>query len=105
MAKSKIFKYAFLNGVATAVYIVLVALFLTFISGFFPEEDTVIAPIFMLMLFVVSAGITGSLVLGRPILWYIDGKKKESVILLSETLGIILLIAVLVLLFYSIFGL
>lgn len=53
---------------------------------FADEPDTIFAPIIMLMLFVFSAAITGSLVLGRPILWYIDGKKKEAVHLLFSTL-------------------
>lgn len=59
------------------------------------KPDTVFAPIMALMLFVLSAAVTASLVLGRPILWYIDGKKKEAVQLLFSTLvvffGIMLL--------------
>ena len=36
------------------------------------------APLAVLMLFVVSATIVGSLVLGRPILLYLDAKKNGS---------------------------
>ncbi|MCR4274819.1 MAG: hypothetical protein NUW02_02090 [Candidatus Campbellbacteria bacterium] len=44
-------------------------------------------PIFMLLLFVVSASITGGLVLGKPILLYLDGMKREAFILFCATLG------------------
>jgi hypothetical protein len=43
------------------------------------------------MLFVFSALVTGGLVLGRPLLLYIDGQKKEGVKLLLFTgLGLFL---------------
>jgi uncharacterized membrane protein len=50
--------------------------------------DTVFMPMAMLMLFVFSAAVTSGLVLGRPIMWYLDGKKKEAIHLLVSTLSI-----------------
>jgi hypothetical protein len=85
-----IIKTAAINAGATILYIVIVATFLTNASHIFgPEEPkTVLVPILMLSLLVFSAAVTGSLVFGRPILWYLDGNKKEALQLLLYTLGI-----------------
>ena len=53
--------------------------------GEIPEPNTFI-PIFMLLLFIISATVTGSLVLGKPILLYLDGSKKDALVLLFSTL-------------------
>jgi hypothetical protein len=44
-------------------------------------------PLAVLMLFVVSATIVGSLVLGRLILLYLDGKKNEALRFFDYTVG------------------
>ena len=44
-------------------------------------------PLAVLMLFVVSAAIVGTLVLGRPILLYLDGKKDEALRFFGWTVG------------------
>lgn len=61
-----------------------------------PKEDTVFMPMMMLMLFVFSASITATLVLGRPILWYLDGRKKEAISLFLSTLAVFFIVLVLV---------
>jgi hypothetical protein len=86
--KNPIVKYAFVDAILTALYIVLIALFLAFMpKNLLEEGPKLFAPILMLSLLVFSASITGSLVLGRPILWYLDGKKKEAVQLFVYTLA------------------
>lgn len=94
--KNSIVKFAGLNALGTALYIVLVASFLFYAPQFFvaKTEDTVFIPIAMLLLFVLSASVTGLLVLGRPVLWYLDGKKKEAVSLLMTTIGFLSIITV-----------
>jgi hypothetical protein len=94
--KNTILKIAGLHAVGTALYVALVASFMFYGSRLFPskKEDIVLIPIAMLLLLVLSASVTGSLVLGRPILWYIDGKKKESVSLLLATFGFLFLITI-----------
>ncbi|NCO11441.1 hypothetical protein CO038_04330 [Candidatus Pacearchaeota archaeon CG_4_9_14_0_2_um_filter_39_13] len=98
----KALKYAFLDSLGTALYIILVASLIYFLNtGNFDNTRSVIIPITMLMLLVFSAAIVGSLIFGRPILWYMEGNKKEAISLLLNTLGIFLvftLIAVFVLL-------
>ena len=44
-------------------------------------------PLAVLMLFVVSATIVGTLVLGRPILLYLDGKRNEALRFFGWTVG------------------
>jgi hypothetical protein len=88
-------KRAFLNAIGTVVYIVLV-ISLIFSLRILPEpEDMILVPIAMLLLFVCSAAITGFLVFGKPVMLYIDGKKKEAVSLLGYTVGILFLITIL----------
>ncbi len=99
----EITKYSLLDSLGTAVYIVLVASLIYSLSNSgFQVGNALVVPIFMLMLFVFSAAFTGLLVFGRPVMWYLDGKKKEALSLLVYTLAILLIatiIAFLVLLF------
>jgi hypothetical protein len=53
----------------------------------FNKADNFWSPIAFLLLFVSSALITSSLVLGRPIYLYFDGKKEEAVKFLLYTIG------------------
>lgn len=92
---SPITKYALINALLTTLYVSLVATFLFYASKIFGKaEDFALIPIAMLMLFVLSATICGILVFGKPVMWYLDGKKKEAVSLLIGTVAF-LLIAVL----------
>ena len=92
-----IFKNAFINAGLTTIYVGGVALCLSYTSQIFGQgqnEETVLIPIVMLLLFVTSAAITGFLVFGRPILWYLDGRKKEALSLLAYTIGFLAIITI-----------
>ena len=90
-----ILKRAFINSVGTLAYIILVVLLIFSLQRFIPNaENVLIIPIAMLLLLVCSAAITGFLVFGKPIMLYIDGKKKEAVALLGYTIGILFLITI-----------
>ncbi len=78
---------AFINALGTVAYVALVAIGMYNGERFFGQEDTVMIPIAMLLLFVLSASVTGSLVLGKPVLMYLDGHKVEAVKLFMYTLG------------------
>jgi len=86
--------------VLTALYVFVISSFLFYASKIFgkDEPNTVLVPIMMLSLFVFSAALVGTLVFGRPITWYLDGKKKEAVSLLLYTLGVFLIITIIALL-------
>jgi hypothetical protein len=53
----------------------------------FGAEDTIWIPVVMLMLLVLSVAVMGALVLGRPILLYLSGAKKEAIQFFGYTLG------------------
>src|SRR3989338_4495486 len=99
----KILKRAFLNSTGTVLYIILVVLFIFSLGAFSQEPDTIIIPIAMLLLFVCSAAITGFLVFGKPVMLYIDGKKKEAVTLLTHTLGMLVLITIVAFIFLLVY--
>ncbi len=104
--KQSIFKHALQGAVGTALYIVAVASFMFYgPRAMGSQEDTVLVPVFMLMLFVFSAAFTGSLMLGRPILWYLEGNKKEAMQLLVTTLLMFLIITELtfIILFFTMY--
>lgn len=99
--KNEITKNALISALATALYIVLIASFMFYAPKMFGQSgkaDTVFAPIAMLCLFVLSAAITGFLIFGRPVMWYLDGRKQEALSLIFYTLGVFLIITIVVLL-------
>ena len=87
-----ILKYASISAALMTLYVIIIGNFFHFapvIFGGQNKPDTVFIPIAMLLLFVFSATLSGTIVLGRPILWYLDGKKKEAVMLFSYTLALL----------------
>lgn len=75
-----------INAIATLVYVSLVVLFLNNGERIFGEMDNILGPITFLLLFVVSAAVTGALILGKPLLMYLDGQKAGGVRLFIYTL-------------------
>lgn len=101
MKNYKLIKWGIVHALGVLAYIVLLALFMNNANNWFGEDDRgILAPIAMLLLFILSALVTSSLVLAKPIMLYIDGKKKEAIKLLFFT-GFS--IFVLVLIVFSIF--
>ncbi|MBI5732995.1 hypothetical protein HY967_03495 [Candidatus Jorgensenbacteria bacterium] len=87
MKKSDYFIRSLLHAAGVFIYVFLVASIMFNNKAIFGEEVGILVPLFMLLLFVVSASITGLLVLGKPIFLYINGFKKEALILLFATLA------------------
>jgi len=76
------------RAAATFVYVVLVVSVLSNAEWIFKgEEDEFLIPIFMLLLFLISATITSVLVLGKPITLYQAGDRKGAVTFLVATVG------------------
>jgi hypothetical protein len=94
----KLLTTAVVNAGATALYVAIVGTFLSYAGRMkLGQAHPRLIPIAMLMLFVFSAAVTGALMLGRPILWYLDGKRKEAVALVLWTIGIFLALTLAVL--------
>ncbi|MCR4260932.1 MAG: hypothetical protein NUV96_01135 [Candidatus Colwellbacteria bacterium] len=90
-------KYLFWGlGAASGVfvYVTAVSWLMYNISNIFGEVDSFLAPLFALLLLVISASITGTLVLGKPISLYLDHHKKESFLVFVSTLSFLFLFAV-----------
>lgn len=91
-------KYALANALLTALYVTIIGMFFRFAPVIFGDsEPNAFIPILMLLLFVFSAALCGGLFLGRPLLWYLDGKKKEAITLFIHTLWIFFVVIVIML--------
>ncbi len=100
MKKSKIVLWSLLHSLGVLVYVSILGLFFRYANQWFGQEDKFLTPIAMLMLLVLSAGVTGSLVLGKPILLYLDGQKSDSIKFLFWTFGWLLVLTL-----FAFFGL
>lgn len=90
---------AAINSVTTAVYITLVSLLMTNGNQIFGQEQGVLSGVGILLLMTLSVLVVGSLVIGKPLMLYLDGSKKEAVKLLMQT---ILILAVITIIFLGI---
>jgi hypothetical protein len=80
--------FAFLQATGLVVYIILLSFFFNFIAPNLPNTTAQFyAPIIMLLLFIISAVISGLLVLGRAGFLFWEKKYKESFTLVGWTVG------------------
>jgi len=101
MKNSKLILFSVFHALGVLAYVSLVVLFMNNAEKIFGKTDNhFLAPVIFLLLFVLSALITAFLVLGKPILLYLDGKKVEGVKLLFYTIISLAIILVLVILGY-----
>ena len=85
------------HAILVFLYVSGVAWILSHGKQIFGEVDnTFWIPVAFLTTFVLSAAITGSLVLGRPILLYWDGKKKEALAFFAYTIAWLFIILLLI---------
>jgi hypothetical protein len=81
-------KKPFINALSAAVYIVLIVLGIFSTTVFFPDaKETIVIPMAMLSLFVLSAAVMGYLFVAEPIYLLVDNKKKEAVEFFAKTVG------------------
>ncbi len=97
MNKSKIIFYSVVNSLGVLAYIFLLVSFLSNAQKIFGKPPEILISATMLLLLVLSASITGLLVLGRPGHLYFNGYKKEGLTLLFLTLACLLVFIVLLL--------
>ena len=96
MPIAKIQIQSLLHSLGVVVYIILVAALMNNGSRLFGEEDTILTVIAILLLFTISAAIVGTLVFGKPVMWYLNGQKKEAVQLTFSTIGFLVIEAIVI---------
>lgn len=84
---NKLIQRSFFNALGTGVYVAAIVTIMQKGEKMLGQINEMFAPIVVLLLFVTSAAITGSLVLGKPVLMYLDGAKKEAIQLFLYTIG------------------
>ncbi len=80
------------HAVLVFIYILLVTIVMRHGGQVFENDKSFLGPIAFLMLFVLSAAVMGALVLGRPILLYLDGHKTAAVKFFAYTIGWIIVV-------------
>jgi sterol desaturase/sphingolipid hydroxylase (fatty acid hydroxylase superfamily) len=85
--KNKFSGRGFLLALGEGVYILLVAFLMQNANKLFGNKPNTVSLAAFLLLFVVSAVVSGALVFGKPILLYLNGKKKEALELFGFTIA------------------
>jgi hypothetical protein len=75
-----------IDAIGVFIYTSAVAWLMFNGERFFGKAESFWMPVALLLLFVLSAAITGLLVLGKPIILYLNDSKKEAFKLLIYTL-------------------
>jgi len=96
MKKSEYILKSLINALGVFVYVAIVAWLLFNGEHAFDDKPSFLIPVFMLLLFIISASVTSLLVLGKPIHLYLSGFKKEAFTLLFATLAWLILFVIIV---------
>ena len=96
MKKSKLILISVAQALAVFAYIFLVAQIMTTMEHVSAKINTFWQPVAILFLFVLSAAITGLLVLGKSVTLYLDNFKKEAVELFGFTIAWMAVIAAII---------
>jgi hypothetical protein len=96
MTQAKLIKISLVNSIIAALYISAVALLMSNGQKLFGNTNGVFGGIAILMLFVISAAVMGFVILGKPLMMYLDGFKKEALKLFYLTIAWLALIAAMV---------
>ncbi|MDD3101535.1 MAG: hypothetical protein PHE59_00070 [Patescibacteria group bacterium] len=92
MKNQKSIFISLLNAIGVAVYVIGISFILRNGDKIFSKMDNFLAPVAFLLLFVLSAAITGMLVLGKPLLLYSENRKSEAIKMFFYTIGWLFLI-------------
>lgn len=102
--QKKSIRTALMLALGEVGYITLVALFFRTMEKYFSGQPDPPAPfgmVIILTLLVISAAVSGALILGKPILLYLEGKKKEAIQLFGLTLGWMVIFLVVLLITFT----
>ncbi|HSX19007.1 MAG TPA: hypothetical protein VLE91_02615, partial [Candidatus Saccharimonadales bacterium] len=79
-------KNPILNALCALLYITLVACVMVYATEKTDPGKTVLVPIAVMSLFTLSASVMGYIFLYKPFQLYFDGKKKQAVNLVFQTI-------------------
>lgn len=79
-------KKPFLHACAAALYIIVIVLVISAVASGVKDE-TIIIPMTMLGLFVVSVAVMGFLFVSEPLRLFIENKKHDAIAFFGKTLG------------------
>jgi len=88
--------WSFIDAISVAGYVAAVSSIIRNGERIFGKMDNFLGPVAFLLLFVLSAAITGALILGRPVMLFLGGQKKEAVKLFIFSVGWLLAIIIVV---------
>jgi hypothetical protein len=80
-------KNPFLNALLAVFYIVVIVFALQNLTGLVKDEQTFLAPIVMLSLFVLSTAVMGLLFVYTPAIMFLDNQKEKALTFFLKTLG------------------
>ncbi len=81
-------KKPFLRALGASAYIAVMVLVVQGVGTLLKDQnETIIIPMTMLSLFVLSAAVMGFLFLSEPISLLIENKKKEAIVFFAKTVG------------------
>lgn len=80
-------KKPFLYALGAVLYIVIIVTIVNSTNSIMPKQ-TILIPMVMLSLFVLSAAVMGFLFLSEPLKLYLDGYKKEAALFFGKTVGV-----------------
>lgn len=90
---NKSLKFGIMGGLLEVIYIVLVALFMQNSEKWFSGPG-VFGIIFMLTIFVLSAALSGLLVLGYPVYLALQKNFKEAILTVLASLAVIFVLLI-----------
>lgn len=80
-------KNPYLNALFAGLYIVFIVCLITYGPTFVREKpDTILAPMAMLSLLVLSVAFMGYIFFFQPVLMYMEGQKREAMEFFMKTL-------------------
>ncbi|EKE19656.1 MAG: hypothetical protein ACD_8C00124G0005 [uncultured bacterium] len=85
------------TAVCEVSYVGLVVLVMNNAERLFGDKPEILKGIAFLTMFVISAAVSAALIFGRPVLLYLEGKKKDSITFFSLMIGWLVLIFLLLL--------
>jgi len=83
---TKIIKQSLSFSALAVLYIALVTMVMSHVGKLVSQqENNVLGPMVFLLLVVISVATMGMLIFGKPIMLYIDGKRREAVFMVICT--------------------